>query len=58
MTKIGPWSRVGKLLEAAPRRMKVAFDKALLQEAQFLRTKIVEGIRRLRLAIDEFSDVV
>ena len=45
VTKIGPWSKVGKLLEAAPRRMKAAFDRALLQEAQFLRTKIVEGIR-------------
>lgn len=43
--KIGPWSQVGKLLAAAPRRMQAAFDKALLQEAQFLRTKIVEGIR-------------
>jgi len=45
VTKIGPWSRVGKLLAAAPQRMQAAFDKALLQEAQFLRTKIVEGIR-------------
>lgn len=43
--KIGPWSQVGKLLAAAPRRMQAAFDKALLQEARFLRTKIVEGIR-------------
>jgi hypothetical protein len=43
--KIGPWSRVGKLLAAARQRMQTAFDKALLQEAQFLRTKIVEGIR-------------
>jgi hypothetical protein len=43
--KIGPWSRVGKLLASAPRRMQAAFDKALLQEGQFLRTKIVEGIR-------------
>jgi phage gpG-like protein len=43
--KLGPWSRVGKLLAAAPKRMQAAFDKALLQEAQFLRTKIVEGIR-------------
>jgi phage gpG-like protein len=43
--KIGPWSQVGKLLAAAPHRMQAAFDKALLQEAQFLRTKIVEGIR-------------
>jgi hypothetical protein len=45
VAKSGPWSRVGKLLAAAPRRMQAAFDKALLQEAQFLRTKIVEGIR-------------
>ena len=45
VTKIGPWSQVGKLLAGAPRRMQAAFDKALLQEGQFLRTKIVEGIR-------------
>jgi phage gpG-like protein len=43
--KIGPWSRAGKLLASAPRRLQTAFDKALMQEAQFLRTKIVEGIR-------------
>lgn len=43
--KIGPWSRVGQLLAAAPRRMQAAFDKALLQEAHFLRSKIVEGLR-------------
>jgi len=45
LKKIGPWSQAGKLLAAAPKRMQAAFDKALLQEAQFLRTKIVEGIR-------------
>jgi hypothetical protein len=43
--KIGPWSRVGQLLASAPRRMQAAFDKALLQEGHFLRTKIVEGMR-------------
>lgn len=43
--KIGPWTRVGQLLAAAPRRMQAAFDRALLQEGHFLRTKIVEGIR-------------
>jgi phage gpG-like protein len=43
--KIGAWSQVGKLLAAAPRRVQVAFDKALLQEGHFLRTKIVEGLR-------------
>lgn len=43
--KVGPWSRVGKLLASAPHRMREAVDKALLQEAEFFRTKIVEGIR-------------
>ncbi|MEO7730520.1 MAG: hypothetical protein ABIY55_06070 [Kofleriaceae bacterium] len=43
--KIGPWSQVGKLLANAPRRLQVAVDKAVLQEAQFVRTKIIEGIR-------------
>lgn len=45
VTKVGPWARVGELLATAPRRLQGAFDKALLQEAQFLRAKIVEGIR-------------
>jgi hypothetical protein len=45
MTKIGAWSEVGRLLATAPRRVHAAVDKAILQEAQFLRTKIVEGIR-------------
>ena len=42
--KVGAWSRVGKLLASAPKRMREAVDKALMQEAQFFRTKIVEGI--------------
>ena len=45
VTKIGAWTRVGQLLAAAPRRVQEAVDKAMLQEGQFLRTKIVEGIR-------------
>jgi len=43
--RIGPWTKVGKLLATAPRRTQAAFDKALWQEGQFIRTKIVEGIR-------------
>ncbi|HYM96991.1 MAG TPA: phage virion morphogenesis protein [Candidatus Sulfotelmatobacter sp.] len=43
--KVGAWSRVGKLLASAPHRMREAVDKALIQEAQFFRTKIVEGMR-------------
>jgi len=45
VTKIGAWTRVGQLLATAPRRVQGAVDKAMLQEGQFLRTKIVEGIR-------------
>jgi hypothetical protein len=45
VTKVGDWTRVGQLLAQAPKRVGAAIDKAVLQEAQFLRTKIVEGIR-------------
>jgi len=45
VTKVGDWTRVGQLLAGAPKRVQAAIDKAVLQEAQFLRTKIVEGIR-------------
>jgi phage gpG-like protein len=37
--------RISQLLATAPRRLQDTFDKAVLQEGQFLRTKIVEGIR-------------
>jgi len=45
VVKIGAWTRVAKLLAGAPRRVQAAIDKAMLQEGQFLRTKIIEGIR-------------
>jgi len=45
VTRIGDWTRVGQLLARAPERVQKAIDKATLQEGQFLRTKIVEGIR-------------
>jgi len=45
VVKIGDWTRVAKLLAGAPRRVQAAIDKAMLQEGQFLRTKIIEGIR-------------
>ena len=38
-------ARVGQLLAGTPQRFQAAIDKAMLQEGQFLRTKIVEGIR-------------
>jgi phage gpG-like protein len=45
VTKVGDWTRVGQLLARGAKRVQVAVDKAVLQEAQFLRTKIVEGLR-------------
>ncbi len=44
VTKIGQWPLARRIL-AGGRRVKEAIDKAVLQEAQFFRTKIVEGLR-------------
>jgi hypothetical protein len=43
--KTGAWSRAAKLLATTPARLRAAANKALLQEAQFFRMKIVDGIR-------------
>ena len=45
VTKIGDWQLARRLIATAQRRFKDATDKAVLQEAQFFRTKIVDGIR-------------
>lgn len=45
VTKIGDWQLARRLVSTAQKRLKDATDKAVLQEAQFFRTKIVEGIR-------------
>ena len=45
LTRIGDWALARRLVSTAARRLKEATDKAVLQEAQFFRTKIVEGIR-------------
>jgi hypothetical protein len=45
VTKVGDWSLARRILTSASRRFKDAIDKAVLQEAQFFRTKIVEGLR-------------
>jgi hypothetical protein len=44
LNKIGQWPLARRIL-AGGRRVKDAIDKAVLQEAQFFRTKIVEGLR-------------
>jgi len=45
VTKIGDWRLAHRLVTTARRRFKDTTDKAVLQEAQFFRTKVVEGIR-------------
>jgi len=45
VTKTGEWSAARKILASAPKRLREAERKAVLQEAQFFRTKIVEGLR-------------
>lgn len=45
VTKVGDWQLARRLVSTAQKRFKEATDKAVLQEAQFFRTKIVEGIR-------------
>lgn len=44
-TTYGKWNEVFRTLGNAPRDLAEAKKKALLQEAQFLRTKILEGLR-------------
>lgn len=41
----GGWSQMARLLGKAPFYLQRAQQKALIQEAEFFRTKIVEGIR-------------
>lgn len=43
--KVGDWQLARRLVSTAQKRLKDATDKAVLQEAQFFRAKVVEGIR-------------
>jgi hypothetical protein len=43
--KTGDWAAARRILSTASRRIQDAQDKAVMQEAQFFRTKIVEGLR-------------
>jgi phage gpG-like protein len=45
VTKTGAWSAARKILESGAKRIREAESKAVVQEAQFFRTKIVEGLR-------------
>lgn len=41
----GDWRRAARILTVAPVRIRIALDRAVLQEAQFFRRKVVEGFR-------------
>lgn len=43
--KTGSWDAARRILASAPARIRAAQEKAVLQEAQFFRTQIVEGLR-------------
>ncbi len=43
--KVGDWNRAALILRTAPIRLRVAMDRAVLQEAQFFRRKVIEGFR-------------
>lgn len=45
VTLTGDWLKASNILKTGPRRVTAAIDRALLVEAQFIRTKIVRGIR-------------
>lgn len=45
VVKVGDWDAARRFVSTASRRFREAVDKAVLQEAQFFRTKIVEGLR-------------
>lgn len=44
--RTGDWARARRLLAAAPRRLEHAISTAVKQEAQLLRTEIVQGITK------------
>lgn len=44
-SKVGDWGKLGSILASLPRKVEVATKKAVMKEAHFLRTKIVEGIK-------------
>jgi hypothetical protein len=45
VTRVGDWKTARRLLSTAADRLNAAADTAVLQEAHFIRGKIVEGLR-------------
>ena len=52
---VGDWDKAARILGAAPRRIRLALDRAVLQEAQFFRKKVVEGFRTQSPAGKDFK---
>jgi len=43
--RVGEWNKAARILGKGPARIRVAMDRAVLQEAQLFRKKVVEGFR-------------
>lgn len=43
--RVGDWNRAAVILRTAPIKIRLAMDRAVLQEAQFFRRKVIEGFR-------------
>lgn len=44
VTRVGDWDLAARILRGGAARVRRAMDQAVLQEAQFLRAKIIEGL--------------
>lgn len=53
--RTGDWRLARELLEGAPARLRAATDRALRQEAQALRSEVVEGLTKQAPAGQAFS---
>jgi hypothetical protein len=53
--RTGDWTLARELLQGAPARLKAATDRALRQEAEQLRSEVVEGITKQAPAGEAFS---
>lgn len=42
----GDWRKSARILRVAPVRIRMALDRAVMQEAQYFRTKVIEGFRK------------
>lgn len=43
VSRTGDWAKAARILGTGPIRIRVAIDRAVLQEAQFFRSKVIQG---------------